>query len=55
MSTQSGFKWDESFRAENDLSAKQYYAVEYSGVDQVDVADAAADRAIEAARRRHGW
>lgn len=46
MATESGFKWDESFKAENDLSAKQYFIVEYSGVDQVDVADAAADRGI---------
>lgn len=45
MSTQA-FLWDHSFKAENDLSAKQYYIVEYSGVDQVDVCDAAADRGI---------
>ena len=38
--------WDHSFKAENDLSTKQYYIVEYSGVDQIDVADAAADRGI---------
>lgn len=46
MATQSTFIWDESFKAENDLSAKQYYLVEYSGVDQVDVCDAATDRAV---------
>jgi hypothetical protein len=46
MATQSSAIFDHSFKAENDLSAKQYYLVEYSGVDQVDVCDAAADRAI---------
>lgn len=46
MATKSGHGWDHSFKAENDLSAKQYYFVEYSGVDQVDVCDAAADRAV---------
>ena len=46
MATKSGAIFDHSFKAENDLSAKQYYLVEYSGVDQVDVCDAAADRAI---------
>lgn len=46
MATKGGFVWQESFKAENDLSTKQYYAVEYSGVDQIDVIDAAADRAI---------
>lgn len=33
-------------KAENDLSAKQYYFVELSALDQVDVADAAADVVI---------
>jgi hypothetical protein len=46
MATKSAWVWDESYKAENDLSAKQYYLVEYSGVDQVDVCDAAADRAV---------
>lgn len=46
MATKSAWVWDESYKAENDLSAKQYYIVEYSGVDQVDVCDAAADRGV---------
>lgn len=46
MATKSAAIFDHSYKAENDLSAKQYYFVEYSGVDQVDVCDAAADRAI---------
>jgi len=33
-------------KAENDLSSKQYYFVELSGVDQVDVCDGATDKAI---------
>ena len=37
------FVYDESFKAENDLSAKQYYAVELSAADQVDVCDGAGD------------
>jgi hypothetical protein len=46
MATKSAAIFDHSYKAENDLSAKQYYFVEYSGVDQVDVCDAAADRAV---------
>lgn len=40
--------WVESFEAENDLSAKQFYAVEGTATNggKVDVCDAAADRAI---------
>ena len=63
MARQSAFVWDESYKAENDLSTKQYYIVEYTGVDQVDVCDAASDLAFgvlqnkpaanEAARVRH--
>lgn len=63
MAKQSAFVWDESYVAENDLSAKQYYGVEFSGEDQVDVCDAAADLCVgflqnkpqagEAARVRH--
>jgi hypothetical protein len=34
---------DLSFKAENDLSAKQYFIVEMSAEDQVDVCDNAAD------------
>ena len=44
MATQSAGVFDHSFKAENDLSAKQYYFLEYSAVDTVDVPDAAADR-----------
>ena len=36
----------ESFKAENDLSAKQYYLVEVSAANQVDVCDGATDIAI---------
>jgi len=46
MATQSGFVFDHTFKAENSLTTKQYYFVEYSGVDQIDVCDAAADRVI---------
>lgn len=46
MATQSGFVFDHTFKAENNLTTKQYYFMEYSGVDQVDVCDAAADRVI---------
>lgn len=31
--------WDVSAKAENSLTTKQYYAVELSGADQVDVCD----------------
>jgi len=36
----------ESFKAENDLSAKQYYLVEISAANQVDVCDGSTDIAI---------
>jgi len=45
MATESYF-WDESFKAENDLSSKQYYAVELSAADQVDACDGIADKVI---------
>ena len=35
--------YDDSFKAENDLSAKQFYCMELSAADQVDVCDNAAD------------
>ena len=44
MATQSASVFDHSFKAENSLITKQYYFVEYTGVDQIDVCDAAADR-----------
>src|SRR5688572_632998 len=41
---QSGHEHDESFVAENDLSAKQFYAVEFGTASpQVDVPDTAGD------------
>jgi hypothetical protein len=43
---EGGWKWDETYKAENDLTAKQFYAVERSTVDYVDVCDAATDIAI---------
>jgi len=46
MATKSAFVWDESYKAGADLSSKQYYCVEYTGVDTVNVTNAAADRAI---------
>lgn len=36
----------DSFKAENDLSGKQYYAMELSADDQVDVCDGAGDQVI---------
>lgn len=42
----SGFGWDETFIAENDLSALQYCPVEITAANQVDVCDAATDLAI---------
>jgi len=38
--------FDISAKAENDLSSKQYYFVELSAADQVDVCDNAADKPI---------
>lgn len=43
MTTQSSWVYDESFKAGADLSAKQYYAVELTAADTVNVCDAAAD------------
>lgn len=40
------YLFDISAKAENDLSAKQYYAVEFSAADQVDVCDNAADKPV---------
>jgi hypothetical protein len=37
------YVYDESFKAENDLSSNQYYAVELSDENQVDVCDGAGD------------
>lgn len=42
MATQVSI-WEDSFVAENDLSASQFRIVEISGTDQVDVCDNAAD------------
>ena len=38
--------WDESFKANSDLSAKQYYAVKLTAENTVDLAAAATDRCI---------
>lgn len=38
--------WTETFVAENDLSAKQYYGMEISGDRQVDLIDSATDRPV---------
>lgn len=43
MSNQSKEVLDISAKAENDLSAKQFYCVELTGADQVDVCDNAGD------------
>lgn len=43
MTTKSASVHDESFKAENDLSSKQYYIVELSAADQVDVCDNSGD------------
>ena len=37
---------DLTFTAENDLSAKQFYAVELSAADQVDLCDGATDTVV---------
>lgn len=44
--TTEAFVWDESFKAEQDLSAKQYYAMELSAADQVDTCDGLQDKVI---------
>jgi hypothetical protein len=38
--------WDETFKAAADLSTKQYFAVEMTAADTVNVTNAAADRAL---------
>lgn len=38
--------WDESFSANSDLSAKQFYAVKLTAADTVDLASAATDRCV---------
>jgi hypothetical protein len=48
MATQSAAVLDQSFKAENDLSAKQYHLVELSAEGQVDVCDGATDRVLGA-------
>lgn len=40
------YLFDRSYKAENDLSAKQFRFVEMSGSDQIDVCDGTADIAI---------
>ena len=42
----SNLVYVESFKAENDLSAKQYYAMEQSADGQVDLCDNAGDQVI---------
>lgn len=42
----SSLVYTESFKAENDLSAKQYYAMEQSADGQVDLCDNAGDAVI---------
>lgn len=44
--TTEAFVWDESFKAENTFASAQYYAVELSGADQVDVCDNIRDVAL---------
>jgi|SRR5229473_6726651 len=46
MATHSGFAWDESFKANADLSAKQWYAVKLTAADTVDMASAATDLCV---------
>lgn len=46
MATQSGARISDSFKAGADLRTKQYYAVEVTGADTVNVCNAAADVAI---------
>lgn len=41
--SKASYVLDRTFTAENDLSAKQYYFVELSAANQVDVCDAATD------------
>jgi hypothetical protein len=43
MATKSAWVWDESMKAGADLSAKQYYVVEQTGADTVNVCNAATD------------
>ena len=43
MTTQSSWVYDESFKAAADLSDKQYYGVELTAADTVNVCNAAAD------------
>ncbi len=46
MATQGGSRITDSFKAGADLRTKQYYAVEVTGADTVNVCNAAADVAI---------
>lgn len=45
-SNQSTFIWDESFTANADLSAKQFYALKLVAGPKVDIPSAATDRCI---------
>jgi hypothetical protein len=46
MATQSSFVWDESFKANSDLSAKQFFCVKITAADTVDLTSGATDRVI---------
>jgi hypothetical protein len=46
MATQSAFVWDESFKANSDLSAKQFFCVKLTAADTVDLTSANSDRAL---------
>lgn len=43
MATKSAWVWDESYKAAADLTAKQYYVVELTAADTVNVCNAATD------------
>lgn len=44
--------FDKTFKAENDLSTKQFYIVELSGFEQVDVCDGAGDKPLGVLRNK---
>lgn len=46
MANAGGFAWDEPFKAAANLSSKQYYAVEVTAADTVNVCNAATDVVI---------
>lgn len=46
MATESGWAYDESYKAGADLSAKQFFAVELTAADTVGLVNAATDRVL---------